>query len=95
MEFTDHYQIFGEIHPTRDSALKAANQEADRVWFVRHGDGSCDCDLDPEEDSDEHMCDFEETWDVVLDAGQYVNCAGFLVSVEHCKPEHHDTIFTY
>ena len=99
MEFTDHYQIQGEIHASKQQALKAAFFNPGLLWFVRHGDGSCNCTCPEGQDEDEfwenHECDFEETWDVALDHGQYVNCAGYFVTAEPCRPEHRDTIFTY
>lgn len=95
-EFTDHYTILDKgLFPTRAAALKAAGDDRRKVWFVRHGDGShCTC-TEEQLENDDHVCECEEIWDVQHDVGQFVNCAGFLVTVEPYKPEHVYEIFTY
>lgn len=106
-EFTDHYTILDEgLFPTRAAALTAANQDTERVWFVRHGDddGDAACEQCGNTDQDGSyqcpdcggtMVDPEPVWDVQQDFGQFVNCVGFFVTVERCKSEHVDEIFTY
>ena len=98
-EFTDHYQVVYDgdlIRPSYADALRVAGGNKDRVWFVRHGDG-CDCELgDDDWDSEEgYSCECEETWDVELANGQYVNTLGWFVTTEPCRPEHQNKIFTY
>lgn len=82
-DIAEYYDV-DEIFPTYKTALQAADNEPDRVWFIRHGDGSSSDDVED-----------DELWDVELYKGQLVNCAGFFVSTEPCWPEHWDTIFTY
>ena len=85
MEFTDHYSIIGNLRDTLAEALKAANQEHDRVWFVRHGDS-----IDDEESNDA-----DDAWEVEINRSQYVNCVGFFVTVEACRTGHDSIVFTY
>jgi hypothetical protein len=67
---------------TYKDALAAADGNPKRVWFLRHDDG----DDDQPDDI---------VWTVELYHGQYVNFAGFMVSVDPCKPEHEHDVFEY
>lgn len=37
----------------------------------------------------------DKTWDVEPYHGQFVNCLGFMVTAEPCRPAHADRIFKY
>jgi hypothetical protein len=94
-EFTDHYTIVGDakIQPFLEDAMRVADGDKDRIWFIRHGDG---CDCEPVNGDDEDFeCECEETWDVELLDGQYVNRVGYFVTTEPCRPEHRSELFTY
>ena len=83
-DLVENAKIFDWLH----EALKAADDNPDRVWFVRHGD-----DDECENDCEDREC--EQTWDVELYHGQYVNRVGYFVSSEPCRPEDRNEVFTY
>jgi hypothetical protein len=97
MDITDHYELLESddgdiIHQSLERARRTADDNPDRIWFVRHSDTDCQCGADWEEGIE---CDCEPDWDVELYRGQFVNNVGFLVTTEPCRPEHRDEIFTY
>jgi hypothetical protein len=100
MDITDHYTV-GECFSTLAEAQEAAGNDPDRIWFVRGGDDTdtdedgylIDEDGKPVRDDNGNLVDY--TWDVELWDGQFVNCLGFFVSTEPCRPEHRNTVFTY
>ena len=67
---------------TLDEAKELADGDTERIWFVR------DMDEDPENLEEFYFA--IEPW-----AGQFVNCFGFLVTVEKVKEEHRDKFFVY
>ncbi len=86
-EFTYHYRIIehggDHVHHSLVEARHTAGNDDMRIWFIRIiGDG-------PENEDEEY------TGDIEIWHGQFVNCAGFFVSTEPCRPEQRDEIFTY
>ncbi len=90
MDITDHYELVeeGKLFDTLEEAQEAAGNDANRIWFVRHGDG-----LSTGTTRTGRVRGRSGT--VELNCGQYVNRAGYFVSVEPCRIEHRYQIFTY
>lgn len=86
-DFLDHYTIIpsddGNHLVQFDEAKRICNGDMARMWFVRTNDG---------DETDE---DDDPVWTVEPWHGQFVNFAGFFVSVEPCRLEHRDKYFTY
>jgi hypothetical protein len=106
-EFTDHYEISGEILHTYAKAKEAAEGNEARIWFIREGEDESywteecgETSPDPEDEDDTWYEAMTEEygsapWTVEPYDGQFVNCLGFFVSTEPCKPEHINAVFRY
>lgn len=87
-DITDHYTLhgFGDgncMYNTIAEARLAASGDEKRIWFIREGDDDAEDGVD------------DPVWSVEHWHGQFVNCLGFFVTEESCKPEHKNTIFIY
>jgi hypothetical protein len=99
-----------ELLNTLAQAKALAKNSLYRIWFVREGDDevywATECKEDPpgedaeDGDYDDWVSEMIEKhgsapWAVELLNGQFVNCLGYFVTKETCKPEHQDEIFSY
>jgi hypothetical protein len=84
-QFLAHYRLVdfrGQwLMSLEEARLKAFNDSA-RIWFVRHGDNDTEGAT-------------ESAWEVESWKGRFVNCLGFFVTTDPCRPGDEDKIFPY